>query len=362
MHLVTNSAPVNLGKTLGILEPGNWLCHDANAFEIAMIAERGKAKLSYEGWRHFLATEDGPDDTRVPSRDRPTLIMRSGTIGDLLMLTPALKEYKLRTRLPIALSCFSHHVNQFDHTGLVDQFLPYPFPLARAGEFSRILDLGNTIESNHERLAHEVFAQEFELPIPLPSYKPLYVVSEFEKEAAKKHVFTNRPNLAVQPVASVPNRNYPPQKMLQTIFELEKRGWGVLILGRKGQVPMLPPQLQTPYVRNLSVHDLPLRESVAVLANCQAFLGVDSAFMHFAAALDIPAVSLHGPFPWGIRTAGYPKNIAVSGKGDCAGCCWHLHAGSAFPPNKPCSDNGICVVMSSIEPGRIIAKVDALRP
>ena len=46
MHLLTLTEPVNLGKTLGILEAGSWLMHDLNAFEIAIKARRGAVKVS----------------------------------------------------------------------------------------------------------------------------------------------------------------------------------------------------------------------------------------------------------------------------------------------------------------------------
>lgn len=325
-----------------------------NAFEIGRLAARGTATVTSSGaagWQHFLS----------PDPNAPILIMRSGAIGDLLMLTPALAARKKKSSRKIALSCFAHHNSIFDHSDLVDELVPYPFPLERLKEFSEVIDLGNVMEMDHTQPAQDIFAKALGVSTPLTDYRPSYVITIREILAGKKHLFTGRPNLAVQPVASIPNRNYPADLLVPALMKLEQRGWGIIILGRKGQVQQLPPQLNTPYVRNLSVHDLPLRDSVAVLNSCTAFLGPDSSFMHFAAALNVPSVSLHGPFPWQIRAHGYPRNIALAGKGDCAGCCWHLHGGNVFPPNKPCSATGRCVVLAEIDPDRIVAKIDALK-
>lgn len=287
--------------------------------------------------------------------------MRSGAFGDLLMLSPVLKEWPYLQF--ITLSCFKHHHALFDgwknrEIGLEE----YPLPFEKIKLYSKIVSLENTMELDHEHHATDVFAKALGVPTPLKSYKPIYHVTDAEKAATKKWLFTARPNLAIQPRASTPNRDYPGQLWGEVITKLEQRGWGILLFGKKGQVPPLDKSLQSPFIRNLAEEDLPLRESVAVLSQCDAFCGVDSSFMHFAAALDIPSVSLHGSFPWQIRTLHYPLNTALTGAGDCAGCCWHKHDGQYFPPDKPCTKTGLCVVLASIKPDRIVSKVDSLKP
>ncbi len=346
MHTLTNAQPIDLGKSLGILAPGEWLMSDLNAFEIAMRGERGTVKIRQDGWKDLTVPNGG------------TLIMRSGAIGDLLMLTPAVAAMKKRP----SISVFDTHKSLFTGLDIFDRIETYPLPLAHVARYSRIISLEDTMETDHSQHATDVFAKALGLETPLPSYKPLYEVTEFEKEAAKKWTFGNRPNIAIQPRASIPNRDYPAQLWGEVITRLEKRGWGILIFGRKGQIPELPPELQTPFIRNLAQEELPLRESVAVLSQCDAFCGVDSSFMHFAGALGIPSVSLHGPFRWQTRTAHYPLNTALTGNGECAGCSWHMHNGRMFPPNKPCSTRGLCVVLADIKPERIVARIDLLKP
>ncbi len=365
MHVITLSEPVNLGKTLGVLPAGEWLVHDLNAFEIARMAQRGAAKIS----QYTVPPQPTGEWMDIPDEDvrarRPILVMRSGAIGDLLLLTPALGVLqKNNPGKRIHLSCFKHHREMFDplSTGFIDQIQPYPLPLSSAWAFSKIISLENTMECDHTQHATDVFAKALGLTTPLADYRPVYHVTDAEKEAAQKHLFKNRPNLAVQVRASVANRDYPMPQWLEVIKKLEQRGWGILLLGSKGQVPPLAPQDQSPFIRNLAEEGLTFRESAAVLSQCQAFVGVDSAWAHMCHALDISAVVLFGAFRWETRTGKAPKTIALSGVGECAPCNWHMTAGHAFPPNKPCSARQQCVVLAGISPQQIVNKVSLLKP
>ncbi len=349
MHLLTLSEPVNLGKTLGVLGAGQWLCHDLNAFEIARMAPRGAAQVE-----RFKPTTFGGT--------QPALIMRSGAIGDLLLLTPAIEEWVALGRGRPALSCFNHHHDNFTGNLSLAGLTQYPLPADQIQFYSNIISLENTMECDHTQHATDVFAKALGLTTPLADYRPVYHVTDAEKEAAQLRIFHQRPNLAIQVRASVANRDYPMPQWLEVIKKLEQRGWGILLLGSKGQVPPLAPQDQSPFIRNLAEEGLTFRESAAVLSQCQAFVGVDSAWAHMCHALDIPAVVLFAAFSWETRTSKAPKTIAITGVGECAPCNWHMHAGRQFPPNKPCSAQQQCVVLAGITPDRVVAKVSLLKP
>lgn len=350
MHLLTLTAPVDLGKTLGVLPEGQFLVGDLNAFEIAQLADRGKVTVTDRGWAPWLNPEGSP------------VIVRSGAIGDLLMLTPALAAWKFKTGKKVRLCCFPHHFPLFEGSGLVDELIPYPLPFDRTNTISEIISLENTMEVDHEHHITDVFAKALGIDTPLTSYHPIYSVSKDEEKKAKAYIFKGRPTVACQLVPSVANRNWTPQQWSEVIFNLEQKGWGVLLMGSPGQIPPLNEKSQTPFIRNLSQEKITLRESAAILSLCDAFVGVDSGMLHMANALDVPAVGLFGPFSWKIRTAHSKTTTALQGNAPCAPCNYHMHAGAHFPKNMPCSTTGICVAMADISSERVIAKIMSLKP
>lgn len=350
MHLITLTAPVELGKTLGVLQAGQFLLGDLNAFEIAQIAARGTAHVTDRGWAPWFNPQGEP------------VIMRSGAIGDLVMLTPALAAWKFKTGNKVRLCCFPHHFPIFEGSGLVDELLPYPLPFERMTDISDVICLENTMELDHDHHITDVFAKALGVPTPLASYHPIYSVNAEEESIAKEFMFKGRPTLACQLLPSIANRNWTPQAWSQVIFTLEQKGWGILIMGAPGQVPPLNEKSQTPFIRNLTQEKLTLRQSVAILGQCDAFVGIDSALLHFANALDVPAVGLFGPFSWKVRTSQAELTTAIQGKAPCSPCNWHMHGGSHFPPNKPCSNGGGCIAMADISPERVITKVMLLKP
>lgn len=348
MHVLTLTAPLDVGKPIGIIQPGEWVVTDQNAFELANMAARGTVSV-----RPFKPEEEVLNDVR------PDLIVRSGAIGDLLMLTPVFRVLAATPGKP-NLCCFPHHFSLFGGNPDIGELVPYPLALSEVPRFHEIISLENTMECDHTQHPTDIFAEA--LGVEARDHKPIYHVKVSEKVAARAHLFTQRPNIALQLKASVANRDYPLPHWMQVIAGLEKRGWGVLLLGAKGQIPTMPPHMRSPFVKDLSALGLTIRESAAVLSVCDAFIGIDSAFLHFAHALDIPAVGLFGPFRWQVRTGNAPKIRALSGEGECAGCSWHRHNGRVYPPGKPCSTVGHCVVLASIKPERIVALAERLKP
>lgn len=340
-----------MGPSLGELPAGRWLCSDANAFELAMIAERGTVKLEHYEDRFPLKDLD-------PSKDSQILLVRSGAIGDLLFLSPCIDALQAKyPKAKIWLSCFSKHIP------IVKEFMgerisPYPYSWKSEWIFDHIVSLENVVELAGEKHATDAFAEA--LGVTVTDYTPLYKVTAEEKEWGKASVPKGTlPRVAIQLRASVKNRDYPMNQWNEVIDGLVTRGWEVLLYGSKGQVPPLP---RGSPAQIIDCSSMTFREAAAVLETCDAFVGVDSAFVNLCPALGVPAIGLYGPFPWQARTSHAPKTRALSGVGDCAGCSWSPSAGRHFPPGKECAKTQVCSVLASIEPKRILAKVDALRP
>lgn len=348
MHILRNAKPIQLGSRFGDIAAGEWLFGDQNAFEVGLMGDyQDVALTAYERF-----------NTPNP---KSILIFRSGAIGDLLLLTPALAQFRVENPdVKIGLACGAAHHPIFQGTMLVDELVRYPTPLAQAAEWDNIVSLehfGHTDKTLH---ITDSFAKA--LGVSVTEYRPTYLVTAEERQEAKKHILLGRPRVGVQMRASVYNRDYPAQKWLEVILKLEQKGWEVIIFGRKGEIPELPKEVNRPFITNLCPKGLPLRESIAVLSHCDAFVGVDSALIHFCHALDIPAVGLFGPFPWALRTGKAPKTTGLTGLGDCAPCHWHRHGGAHFPPGKPCSRVNKCVVLERIHPDNIVRHVEFIRP
>ena len=348
MHFVKNTEPIKMGVAFGVLEPGAWVMQDQNAFECAMLAKRGSVRLE-----SFATNGDAA---------HPTLIMRSGAIGDLLLTMPALRAWRAANPgWPVHLSCLPKHAALFEGINLVDQFLPYPLPDRLLMDYARVISLENVIENESEQHATDAFAQKLD-HVKVTDYRPDLRVTTVERETAAHLYKRKRPLLGMQLRATVRNRDYPMHLWAQVFIELENRGWEILLLGRNGEIPGMPPNLRRAFIRDLSTDQLTIRQTAAVISVCDAFLGPDSGLIQIARALDIPAVGLYGPIRWQTRVGKDDRVTALTGVGACAGCGWNIHGGHHFPPDQPCRERKLCHVLASIEPARVVAKVDELRP
>jgi len=348
MHILTLTHPLTVGGSIGTLTPGEWIMSDQNAFELALMAERGSASL---------AKYSPPPDPESPI----VTIMRSGAIGDLLFLEPALRAYK--TAHPekiLLLCCRQEHFRLLDDSVCREMLVGYPLPTKLPVDAPRnIISLENVMELADTEHATDAFASA--LGVTVDDYKPVYTVTDEEKSLAKNWITSNRPRVGIQLAASVKNRNYPLDLWAKVIFGLDDRGWEVFLFGHPGQIPEFAPHMKRTYVHNMSTEKLTFRESAALLSQCNAFVGVDSSLLHLCHALDVPAVGLFGAFSWQTRTAKAPLTHAITGDGECKNCRWHAKNGLHFPP-MPCRQTQFCSVLASITPERIVAKVDALKP
>ena len=101
----------------------------------------------------------------------------------------------------------------------------------------------------------------------------------------------------------------------------------------------------------------PLRQSVALLALCERLVVPDSSFLHFSAALGIPAVAIFGAISGRVRTRNYPNvRLIAPTKSEfpCYPCWRHEH--------KPChlTNGRESVCLRSIGVEQVIEAVDAL--
>jgi ADP-heptose:LPS heptosyltransferase len=349
MHILRNSKPIaiNYGQ---VLEPGAWIVQDEHAFLWGMLAERGTVQIN-----RF----DFPSSGQPP---RKVLVIRSGAIGDLLLLTPALVALKtLHPEAEIDVCFFAKNAPIL--SGVTESFVPYPPPESMSGLYDTIFCLEGVVEQSTDDRIHATDAFARVLGVTVTDYRPVYQVTpEEHQDAVYKYpradgtLVKRNPRVAIQPMASSRIRDYPLNQWQAIIDALIKRGWEVLLYGAPGQ---LPPLKNAPRAIRDCSH-LTFREAAAVLLTCDVFCGVDSSFFNLCPALGVPAIGLFGPVDWRTRIKEGSGQHALAGLGDCAPCGWtNSRQGRQFPEHGPCAITGYCVPLVQISVERIIAKIDA---
>lgn len=350
MHILRNTQPVpGFG---GILPPGEWLFNDQNAFTVALAAEAGTVRL--DKWDDFKKEF-------WPANPKAILLIRSGAIGDLLLLSPAILA--LQNKYPsanIALSCLQRHWPVVSAVEI--QPIDYPVAVSVLGDYDLIIPLENVVEIETEKHAMDAFAAA--LGVKVEDYKPVYDVKGEEKLWAelmwRKRVDneTNQwiPRVALHLCASSRIRNYPFDLWKEVMASLLKRGWEVMLFGSAGQLPPIGKNAH-PGLKDCT--HLTFREAAAVLATCDVFCGVDSSFFNLCPALGVPAVGLFGPVDWKLRVKEGSGQTALHGEAPCAPCGWtNSRAGVMFPPHGPCAQLGHCKPLSEIRPERIVSVIE----
>lgn len=125
--------------------------------------------------------------------------------------------------------------------------------------------------------------------------------------------------IAIQARATSNVRTLDPRALMEVSMKFSMlKGFKVLQLGKLGDIPV--------NIINLNVFNLAgrlkMKESVAILKYCDLVITPDSAMVHFAAAMNIPTVSVFGPFPPDLRTRYYPLNMSVEPPPSDPEKCW----------------------------------------
>jgi ADP-heptose:LPS heptosyltransferase len=341
MHTLTNTKPIHAGNLFGNIMPGSWLMHDRTAFELGVMAERGA-----------VSRIDKFDGDGIRGTGKRVLIMRSGAFGDLLLASPAIEVFKaLNQGIHLTLCCLPSRAQLFGNTGLFDEIVDYPMPVENVRGYDQIIDLGDVIETS-DKHATDAFAEA--LHVSVLNYRPSVKLTAEELGHAKRHFNGTRKKVAVQLRAGVANRDYPAHLWQPVLLGLEEAGWEVMLLGTRGQIPPMPPPLRRPYIREIYLKDLSFRESAAVIANCDLFIGPDSSLLHVAHAVGVKSIGLFGPINPAQRVSPAQPCHALQGAVACKGCGWNYHNGHHFPSGKPCAQKRLCDSMAAIDPQEIL--------
>lgn len=347
MHLLTNKNPIPMGAGVA-LQPGTWLMEDLDAARMMTTAGGGECRI--EPW-----------EETVPMFHRTLTIVRPGRYGDLILLTPCLREIKREwPEGTLQVSCLPHYRDALIGLPYIDNFLPYPLPESVAAGCSLIpLEVLTSLRDREPELhMTDLFAERLGLD-SLATKKPDFILSLDELAwAHDAYPRTKHNRVAIQIKSSTPSRDYPQVQMAEVIRRLHGRGWDVVLLG-------LPHEIvgkNEDRITNCAKDQLTFRQSAAVLATADVFLGPDSSLIHVAGAIGTPAVGLFSVVPWQLRTKYCPTTFVIQAKQGCdLAPCFHAPRGAmGFPSAGPCQKERKCCALATLEPMEVVGKIEQM--
>lgn len=338
MHIATILKPVLFnGQTL---EPGKYALEDHNAGHV-LWAGGGFGEVQ-------LSPGDATFDMALPVSGR-ILVVRVGGFGDLLWLNSLYERFPADIEIDHA--CFPRYAPVLQ--GFANA-VSYPVPLEEWCNYDAVYWLENLIErrpcvdGEHpcDRMA-EVFGLD-----PTEKKAAYQITIEEAAHAAARWPRTDRKRVAIQMESSGNLKSYHAISATMTML------WGkdheILVVGEPR-----PDAEKIPFrVYDCTQKQHSIRESIAMLANCDVLVASDSVMIHAAHALDIPSVGLFGPFDAATYMSGY-SGIPIQGHKKCSPC--HHHGrGSYFPVGGPCEKSGYCTALAQRSPEFVALMVERL--
>ena len=328
------------------LEPGKEYIV-TNAFAGVMLLSRHRVKRDGKMWSLRLllksySIEFDAFDPEEDWNDQDVWLFRGGGFGDLILLTPLIRELKRRwPKARIHVACGRGYQCVLKGLGVILEDLPIPYDrrttIDGMIEFEEIVEGDPKAEELHMA---QLFAHR--AGITLTDLKPEYRVTADEMDWVRSHYPSNGlPRIGIQLLASAFYRTYP--KMVDVMLALSKKAQ-VFLIGVPGQIQLTE---EIPNVVNLMDHKLDFRHSAGLVSTCDVCVSPDSALVHVCAALDIPCVALYGPFPSRLRLT---SDLAhpFDGVASCAPCFFHADRADQFPIGMPCVEAKKCVALDSI--------------
>lgn len=290
-------------------------------------------------------------------RGKSLLLWRTGGFGDLLFLTPLLRELKRRwPDCHLTVACRPKYHMVFRNNPDVDQLLALPVPLRVLHTHDYHLHFEGTIEKSTDANTHAVDLFARHAGLKIKDRTVTYSLTAAERRIGQDTVRKLDPqgrfrHVAIHVRASSPVRTYPWKQLEQVVRGLVERRCQVYLLGGFGEGG----QVRVPGVFNFCGAFPEMTSTVSLLAACDLLIAPDSSLTHFAGALDVPTIALYGPFPARVRTRFYPHCLALEPDYPCAPCFTHGHMPCREAQKRGRADSPC---FNQLPPERILAEVD----
>jgi ADP-heptose:LPS heptosyltransferase len=321
----------------------------------ASIARKTGLECQADG---FFETASEPTSSNSNSG---VAVIRHGAFGDLLFLTPLIREIAGRSPdNPITVVAAGSYGKILTGNPYIDHVATYPLAVTDAKGFSVVLHMEYGDPSGgSERTLHlaQVYARESGIELTSLGLD-MFVPKSARAQAAELLASAPRPLVGIQVRASNGVRSYPRDLVRRLAEQLERAGLASLLFDGPGAEPMglggrcLETCLMTPQPDILV--------AAGLVQACNVVVGPDSAITHLAVALGRPTVALFGPFPWELRVPARPNVSVINPNLACSPCFHHTRSGAPFPVNGPCAATARCEVLATIEPQSIVQAVQQL--
>ncbi|HQR04001.1 MAG: methyltransferase domain-containing protein [Proteobacteria bacterium] len=293
---------------------------------------------------------------------RKLLVVRHGGLGDLLFISPIIAEMKLRypdLRIDLMTHPGNHAVFQ-GHPGL-GHLIQHRWPdFHRLFGYDYIIFLDGVIELDAEAKTRNIYdllsEKYFGITLPPERKKPIISLSlsaQHQLLGTLDPLKTPSPKIGLQLCANSPVRTPDIPVWTKVVSRiLSHMPDAALFLSTDARHQPVAEQLVALIRKShpdvsltLTAAATPTVESlVALVSLMDLVVAPDSSMSHMAAAFDIPALGIYGPFPSALRTKYYRNAIPIDVKADCAPCFTHGHwpckkAKEQNRINSPCFDS-----------------------
>jgi ADP-heptose:LPS heptosyltransferase len=289
---------------------------------------------SYASRSGTLVTKQSLKD-KPKEKTRAILVTRNtGGIGDMLMITPAIRQIKKEhPNTPLIVNT----TKQYGTRGVLFDVLkhnPYVDSVVESSElqnyeFGKIYNFNTQQEIGLETSKDYYTSNRIDIFLDLAklktdNYQPVYIVTEGEKEWAKKWIEKNvdphrKTLIGIQIHTSTSKRSWVEEKCILLALSLVNKWKDVsVLLFWEGLTKVFAPD----YHHTYNLIGMPFRWVAALMNECEALVLPDSGLLHLAGALGKKTVALFGSTPPESRISHYPNATGITMNLACSPC-WY---------------------------------------
>lgn len=257
------------------------------------------------------------------------LIWRMGGLGDLIFTQPLLSYIK--DKYPQSKIWYATApgnislLKSFDYK-LIDKYISIPFSFEEFSKADYHLSFEGSIERCKEAesvLSYEIFQKVAGLQFNLNDY-PVKLFPN--KQLVKRYKdIVGKNTVLIQMKSSSPIRTMSSRKWANIVKVLNENGYDVGFIDSQhnSHICNVFNQEYNLNVKNLALYSKDIQHCLALCENAVGAITIDSSISHFSAGLDLPCVTIFGPFLGKVRIIGKysdwvdPENYETCGKWPC---------------------------------------------